>query len=244
MTDIDDDRPRPVRIRLPERKEVEAMTDIAKLEELLDEVEKAIAKMETDLDFAPEENEWFIRAKKALQRHRYTRGLLQRQLKALKRPEQTPKQGAGPVFQQARVRPISEAVTELLDEQYPTFDSTEDTVEAMADALDDLSALKRDVEQERDAEIVENAPAQRDEVWLYRVNAGLKRLGSERHKVAIRHAELLRIAKREQQGRRDMSTERLFIAVARETLPKALYESLWAEANRRHAESLLEASNG
>ena len=244
MTDIDDDRPRPTRIRLPERKDVAAMTDIAQLEELLDEVEKAIAKMETDLDFAPEENEWFIRAKKALQHHRYTRGLLQRQLKALQRPTQAPRAGPSTAFRQARVRALSEAVTELLDEQYPTFDGTEDTVEAMTDALNDLSALKRDVEQERDAEIVENAPAQRDEVWLYRVNAGLRRLGSERHKVAVRHAELLRIAKREQQERRDTSTERLFIAVAREALPKALYENLWAEANRRHAESLLEASNG
>ena len=66
------------RIRLYSKEELNEITDAEHLNSYIDEVEAAVTKIETDLEFADGDDDWFRRAKAALMAHRISLRLARR----------------------------------------------------------------------------------------------------------------------------------------------------------------------
>jgi truncated hemoglobin YjbI len=68
---------------LPDREQIFAMSDVAALRTLEDDVNRVITKIEADLEFGPGDEQWAGRARGALVAHRVTLGHVRKRIHAI-----------------------------------------------------------------------------------------------------------------------------------------------------------------
>ncbi len=181
-----DQLPARVRNPLPTKEQIALICDTDALADLIDEVGRRIAKIETDLEFGDGDDDWAFRARNALALHRHCERMLDKRLKALSR--QTPFQKIAAV--KTSVRRRSECSPEslaILDGAFPdpaALEGPEELEEAISRLMRQMTALKDD----RDDEILNFDQGERDEVWLARVAVTLRRAGAVHQELARKAA--------------------------------------------------------
>lgn len=223
-----EDRPREHgREPLPTREQLAAISDAPALEGLLDEVGRRSAKIETDLEFWAEGDEdWAYRARNALALHRHTERLIERRLKALRPRTPMARPAAQPVPWRAGINranrsheTVSPDAAALMDREFPATEAMDaDTVQATEAALlRQIEALKT----EREEEVLNHPdPVDRDEPWLIRSAAAIRRAGAYHQAVLARKRALNKAVKEANQARRDESFGQAFVEAARLVLDR------------------------
>jgi hypothetical protein len=223
---------------LPSREQIQAITDRAALEALRDEVDRRVAKIETDLDFLDGDDDWERRARNALALHRYTSGIINRQLRRIS-PE-------SPFRALAGVKTVTRERTDCHELSWELLDADPIDVEALtspaavAAALHRLNQQVAALEADRADEIARFEPAARDEGWLAEANAALQNAKQARHRLVLREGEFRRAEKQALQRERASDRAQVFIDCARETLPQDVYLMLWDRVDRTIAARALE----
>ncbi len=199
---------------LPTREQIAAETDSAVLDGWMDQIARAIAKIETDLEFRDDTDDWERRAINALAFHKYLAGRIERRLKAL--------EGTAAAIEPRWIErnPLTQAA---LDGEIP------DTLEGIVRTIEAVEADRID-------EIARSQVGARDDAWLASVAVTLKRLKAARHELMIRQAEDRRAAKIEALRKREEVRERRFIEAARDVLPPEAYRAIWDRVDRQIAE--------
>lgn len=214
--------------KLPTRAQINQINDIQALEDIKDDVERRIAKIETDLDFRDDTEEWEGRAIGALSVHRYTAKTLERRIERL---------SALPSESQKRVErttclPLTWMV---MDGEFDDEDA--DTVSLIEASIARVQEAIESVECDRAEELAKRENV-RDLVWLAQSNASLRRVRSVRHALSIKKAALLRAEKDRIRLAGESTRERLFVAACREMLPRETYLMLWNRVDRQFVEGL------
>lgn len=220
---------------LPTKDQISAICEAGALEDIRDDVERAISKIETDLEYGDGDDAWAHRARNALAHHRYIERLLHRRIKQL-----TPKPRAPTVPvsspRSARKRQASEcsAMTiAALNGDRPVSGMVPDDLGALDQALDILTGQIAALKNDRDDEILRFADGERDTDWLARVGIILRKCGVEHQEIMRRAGAIRRKDKLRVQAHRDAERPQLFIDVAREVLDRDTFLAIWATVDRR-----------
>lgn len=214
----------PERPQLPTREQINAISNRRDLEAIRDEIQATITKIEVDLEYGDGDDEWAARARAALAFHRNASKAITHRLHAL-RP--TPFEGLGSVKMAVRERadcnPLGLALmeAEIIDADAMSL------VEAEA-ALKTLVAQIEALTSDREDEVLNYEPVARDEGWLIRTGAALRRAKASRHALNVRIAHLRKTEKLAEQERRDAVRPQLFVDAARQVLDRETFLRIWA----------------
>lgn len=216
----------PPREPLPTKAQINAIDDLPALYGLKDKVELEITRMETDLEFRDDDDEWAKRARHALALHRFVDRMLYRRIGILK--GKSPKAGVSP-----RPQDQMHALTVEMMNQRPVIDAaaietTEEVDRCLAWVTERFEAVTLDREDE-----IALIPAERDEGFLAATGSIRRQLGQLRQQLSTRRGELTRAAKAARVAAANPETrERLFIEAAREVLDRDTYMAVWAVVDR------------
>lgn len=223
----------PERDQLPTRQQLALVTDAAALADIRDNIDRAVARIETDLEFADRDDAWAERARNALYMHRYTLRLVERRERDLRQAAKP----AGHSTQKPKAQPTGHRSRENCDRlSLELLDgwtigagdcgTLEDVTAGLAGYDARIHALQMDRADEND-----RPNAAKDHAWLQRAKAALRRAGAERHALSLRDSDLRREALKAslpvRGPAREQSREQLFIDAAREALDRPTYLALW-----------------
>lgn len=206
--------------RLPNRAQINQITDLQALEDMKDEVDRRIARIETDLDYRDDTEEWEGRALSALSVHRYVSTALHRRIEKLQ--DKTPK------GKQKREECLPKT-WQLIDGEYDYEDGkTKDELEAALKRIDEaMEALEIDRADE-----TSKSEKSRDLVWIVQANSALKRVRGIRHNLSLKLSAINRAEKEAKRIEIDSSRERMFIASCKELLPQETFQMIWNRVDR------------
>lgn len=219
------------RERLPTKAQIGAVTDLSVLDGWRDDIARAVAKMETDLEFLAGDNpEWAARARAALAIHRLTDRIIARRMGALRRSAMTtaktarrPEADCDPLtLEVLRARPAVDL------DALTTTDQVDERMSWLVARIDAVTA-------DREDEIGMEA-ADRDEGFLAATGNALRHMRALRQDLQTRRGRLNKAEKaaaRAAEVPHQETRERLFIDAARELLDRATYLRLWDEVDRR-----------
>lgn len=218
------------RTPLPTKGQINAITDIAALEDMRDEIERVSTKIETDLQFLVEDEDWAARARMALAIHRFTERLVARRIGALRRNM------AADVKAKAK-RPAEDCdqlTPEVLGKR-PVIHVRALTSTQEVDAQTTWLVARIDaVTLDREDEIGMGA-GERDEAFLAATNSALRHMRDLRQQLQTRRGELSRAEKataKALEAPAQETRERLFIDAAREVLDRSTYLAIWDRVDR------------
>lgn len=223
---------------LPTREQINAVADKAALEDIRDDLDRAVAQIETQLEFGDGDDEWAHRARSALAFHKYTRGLIERRLMELR---QAKKGAAFPADHgRARKRETMSEMSAALMANPRLIIPEGSTIDEIAAFLDLMDLRRKALKADRDDEISFNSPAMRDEEWIRKANEALAQSASERTRIHGLWGALKREAKQSALKVFEERRERAFIDSARAVLPSETYRAIWDRVDRMEAEKSLE----
>lgn len=219
------------RVRLPTKSQIQAITSAQTLKDLRSDIERQIVLMETKLQYdTGADPDWQQRATTALSLHRFTDRLLVRRISEI--------QGAVVKGSSLPRRDSDNLVltNEALDgvRQFNVNDIT--TVEEIDAGVAYLAERIIAVEADRNDEI-SLVPADRDEGFLATTGTLLKRMRHQRQELQTRRGVISRESRLRERAGAEIRREVLFIDAAREMLPQATYQALWAQVDRLEAKS-------
>lgn len=224
----------PVRQRdlLPTKAQIEAISSVPDLEAMRDEIDRRIARIETDLDFRDDTAEWEARALSALSIHRYTANLISRRVKVLQRNKTSPFAPVAAVAVSVRERTECNPLSwKLINDDLDL--AADDTADGLEAALRTLSDAMLALEGDRADEISRFAQGSRDEAWLVEANYALRRARERRHTLGLKKAAIRRAAKDAAQELRDRGRAQAFVDEARDFLPRDTFLTLWDRVERK-----------
>lgn len=207
------------RFDIPTKEQIAAITDVASLEGIADEVSDHIEKLEVDLEFRIDD-EWAARARNVLSLFRTCRRQLLRQIARLQ-------------TKRARVREeheTSDLAWELIEEVDGYFVDTLTTAAEIESARDWLVERIDALKTDRDEELAKFPPGERDEEWLVIANATLRRAGDKRQRTQDRYG----VVRKAETFARAHTAERAFIELAKERMPADEFQAMWDEIYVRH----------
>lgn len=225
----------PSHLKLPTPEAIKAIGSPELINLLKDDIEQAITRMETDLEFSSGDADWERRARSALAKHRYVLRLLDRRCGALKSKQEK---------QSAPERPPEDchALTlEVLDRRPSIEPDRLATVAEVDDAaawlLERISAMTADREEE-----IALAPGDRDEGFLAATGNALRLMRGQRQALQNRRGAITRAQREKDQAPRQETRERLFIEAAREQLDRETFRSIWDLVDRLQANQKAQAA--
>lgn len=214
--------------RLPTRDQIKAISDIGALERLREAVDLDISRIETDLEFRTDDEEWAKRARGALARHRVTMRTLNWRIGVLKAKavaETVSESRRGPDECSPHTIAVLKEWPQIQVALLSTVGEVDDMTAWLVERLEALS-------QDRDDEI--GLPAgERDESFLSATKKALTHLNRLRQALQNRRGEISRAAKKAATTTDQETRERLFIEAAREILDRDIYVSIWDRVDRR-----------
>lgn len=223
------------RIELPTPAQIEAMTDLPSLRQLRDDVDQVVTHIETRIQHSVDDGtDWRTRALGALTKHRHVSKLLWARIKTLQRRQAAGAVKAAPMARAAADN--SQLTNEVLANRPDIGVDAIQTVEAIDATLSWLGERIVAVENDRNDEIAVPSP-ERDEGFMAATNTLLKSMRAQRSALQIRRGQISREARRAIAAERDSRRERMFVDAAREILPKATFEAIWARVDRQMAEA-------
>jgi len=214
------------RDRLPTREQINQITDLACLEDMKEEVDRRIARIETDLDYRDATVEWENRALSALSVHRYISTAIKRRLEKLSAPKL--KKGE----RQKRTECLA-LTWMVIDGEFDKEDA--DTAEELDAKMNTLDEAIEALELDRADENAKHDT--RDIAWCVEATAALKRVKAVRHALSLKKAAINRAEKEKRRLEMEGTRERMFIDACREILPKETYQMLWTRVDRQFVEA-------
>ena len=215
----------PSHLKLPTPEAIKAIGSLELINLLKDDIEQAIARMETDLEFSSRDEDWERRARSALAKHRYVLRLLDRRYGSLKSKQEK---------QSAPERPPEDchALTLEVLERRPSIEPEKlGTVAEVDDAtawlVERISAMTADREEE-----IALAPGDRDEGFLAATGNALRLMRAQRQALQNRRGALTRAERALAHTPRQETRERLFIEAAREQLDRETFRAIWDLVDR------------
>lgn len=221
---------------LPTREQVELITDKKALEDIRDDIEMAIARIQTDLEYSDRSDEWYERASNALVLHRYVKGLVERRIAELRKKERT-SSGANwtPKTVSRTRKTVYPLAKECISGPYP--DPAElNAIPDLESAIQFLDTLRNALKTERAEEIDTFPPQERDESWVRSANDALAKTAAIRLTLNNKAASIRQSEKRAIRDARDADRQQAFIDSAREILPKTIYQAIWDRVDRLQLE--------
>ena len=209
---------------LPKKDQIESINDLETLEAMKDEIDRRIARIETDLDFHDGTDDWEVRARGALSIHRYTEKIISRRIAALKQKDAPSKKAA-----KKRERLSCQDLTwRLMDGELDHLDGeTVEEIEKVIDLLSEaIASLEMDQLDERS-----NTPRQ-DINWLMEAGLVLRSAKKKRHDLTLKAASIKREVKEAKRLAAEAVRERMFIEECRKMLPRETYLLLWDRVDR------------
>lgn len=226
---------------LPTKEQIDAIDDIEALEDIRDELDQTIAKIETDLEYSGRDDEWYDRAKNALAYHKYVDTMLGRRLGFLRRKSRVPADMSRAALiarsrakghRRARWSAYTQAAfdgdiidPELIADDLPALET------ALGVLLAQMNALKDD----KDEEVLHNGQDEIDHEFLTRVGVVSRRCGAA-HQVLLRRAAALRKEAKlanHAEHERGATRQQMFVDAAREVLDRETFLSIWEVVDRR-----------
>lgn len=207
------------RERLPDKAQINAIADIDALELLKEDIQKSIARIETDLDFRDATADWEERAIAALSIHRYTERVVSSRIEKLKGKQEVRENGG----RQERTE-CHELTWMLLDGKFDdvsaeTLGEIEEDIKVLDDAMEAAEIDKADELTKHDL--------RRDIVWITQVNVALKKAKATKHQLTLKRSAITRAAKEAASKEKEAVRERMFIDACREMLPRETYLAIW-----------------
>lgn len=218
------------RERLPDKAQINAIADINALELLKEDIQKRIARIETDLDFRDATADWEERAIKALSIHRYTERVVSSRIEKLKGKQEAKASGTRPERTECH-----ELTWKLLDGE---FDNPE--AESLEDIENEISVLDEAMEAAEidKADELSKHEFRRDIVWITQINLALKKGKATKHQLTLKRSALKRADKEARLAQKEALRERMFIDACREMLPRETYAALWDRVDRKAIEAV------
>ena len=208
-------------IDLPTVAQINAISDVAALQGIRDDVERTVIQIETQLEHDVGDDDWAKRAANALALFRYTERVLERRIYKLRnraaehRPAvRRPEEDTHPLTLRAL--------------QGPPLDNA-DGLASLAEvetAAAELVSMINAVEADR-ADEIDRAAVTRDEGFITRTNGALRSLKALRVQLQTRRSELLKAARVAANAERNANRLQRFVDVAREMLPPPTYQAIW-----------------
>lgn len=214
--------------RLPDKDEINEMTDVQELTDLADEIERSIVRIEADLDFREGTDEWEGRAIGALSFRRYAKKLIEKRVAKLtsKKADQNERNEREECLQETW-----NALEGGLDNEGDVAETEEEIDSAMSRLTVGIDSVNYDR-----AEEASKPPPKQDLKWMFEANATVKRLKAVRHSLSLKRAAITRAAKEGVRLVLDAKKERLFIEACRDILPAETYRMLWDRVDRQFLE--------
>lgn len=211
------------RDRLPSKAQINAISDIESLENLKEDIERRIVRIETDLDFRDATEEWEGRAISALSVHRYTAKAIEKRINGLRK-------SSGKISMTQERVDCHDLTWEIIDSVYDnlnpeTVSEIDEVIEAIDSAMDALEADKAD-------EMTKAEPF-RDLVWIAKASSAAKRVKGVRHNLMTKKNLINKAMKEKERLAREEVRERMFIDACREMLSKETYAALWDRVDRQ-----------
>lgn len=203
---------------LPNRAQIGAIADVDALRGLQEAVTDDIIRIETDLEHRPGDDDWALRAAGALGHHRKVRHWLVARIKELERQ--------GPRLRRERDECDALAL-ELTEGRFSIDTRGLKTAEAAEAMLADLRVRLDALEGDREDELHEVAPDDRDQAFISLANRKLKFYRAQIPVIERVRGELERRERRAHGLAIEQTRDRTFIRLARETLDKAVWDHLW-----------------
>lgn len=215
---------------LPTKEQIFAVADAAVLVELCDEIENQIVKIETDLEFRVDDDDWARRARSALSYHRQARRTINRRVADLK--EAAHKANATPKRRSTgRPTDCTNALTLEVLALRPNIDvASIATVEAIDGVLAWLTARIDAVTDDRADEIALDS-WERDEGFLAKTGIVLRVMRGFRQPLNDRRTRLLGPKSPPAPTIGQQARERLFVDACREALARETFVALWARVD-------------
>jgi len=217
------------RRRLPSKADINAITSVEELQDLLDHIDFEATKIETALEHSSNDSQdWEARAISALVIHRVTRKAVAQRLAAV----------APPVVEESDP-PIPRVVHPRVAQFIEVFDKFDvqalTTVEAVERALEwlreETAELRNEIDDEKGL-----AVEVRDTDWLRRASGVLAKANALRNSLQQKAGEIRRQERAAEFEARDRSAERLFIKAVKRRLDEDVYAAIWEEVFIAHPE--------
>lgn len=201
---------------LPSAAQIRQIEDVGVLENLRDDVDLAVARIESDLEWREGDDDWANRARGALAHFQHRGRVASRQIEKIKASAQPQRQR----------KECHELSWSLIDNEIVYGGETEaDLVKAVEDISCALEALEADKADEARQSSV-------DLVWMADANRALRQAKALRHELRLKAAAIKKQAKQKSIDLRDSARERIFIEQAREFLPRETFLTLWNRVDR------------
>lgn len=215
---------------LPSKDQIQAILDPAVLVEIRDDIEHQIVKIETDLEFRVDDEDWARRARSALSHHRQARRHVDRQIATLREAElkanPTPKRRST-----GRPTDCTNALTLEVLASRPNIDvASIASVEAVDSVLAWLTARIDAVTDDRADEIALDS-WDRDEGFLAKTGIALRVMRGFRQPLHDRRTLLLGPKPPPAPTKGQQARERLFVDACREALDRETFVALWARVD-------------
>lgn len=222
---------------LPNKEQIAAINDVGALEDIRDEVDRAIARIETDLEFSDRDDDWYFRARNSLALHKYIGTMLDRRIREL-RPK--PKAAPNPMAAlagaktSARKRTACSAFTlAAFDGQIIDPESVPDELSALETAMATVKKQIDALKDDRDDELLNFEQAVRDQDFLMRVSVATRHCGAAHQALLKRAAKIRQAEKAKVQAARDLARPQAFVEAAREVLDRETFLAIWEVVDRR-----------
>lgn len=227
---------------MPTKEQIAAIDDVEALEDIRDEVDRARARIETDLEYSERDDDWALRARNALALHRYVGSLIGRRLAQLEREARTtapahfsrkPRPGA----RTRREADCSALTLAAFDGEIVDPDEIPDELPALETALGVVSNQINALRDDKDDEVTRFAQNEIDHGFLTRVGVAQRRCGAAHQALLKRAAAIRKVEKVAVQNVRDATRPQLFVDAAREVLDRETFLAVWEVVDRREAAS-------
>lgn len=212
------------RERLPDKAQINAIADIEALELLKEDIQKRIARIETDLDFRNDTADWEERAIKALSIHRYTERVVSTRIEKLKGKQEVRESGG----RQERTE-CHELTWILLEGKFD--ESWAETLEKIEEDIKVLDEAMHAAEIDKVDELSKHE-LRRDIIWITQINLALKKAKATKHQLTLKRSAITRAEKEVKLAEKEAVRERMFIDACREILPRETYLALWDRVDR------------
>lgn len=208
-------------IDLPTVAQINAISDVAALQGIRDDVERTVIQIETQLEHDVGDDDWAKRAANALALFRYTERVLKRRIHKLK--DRAPEHRPAVRRPEEDTHPLT--LRALQGPPLANADGLATLAEVEAAAAELVSMINA-VEADR-ADEIDRQTVTRDEGFITRTNGALRSLKALRVQLQTRRSELLKAARVAANAERNANRLQRFVDVSREMLPPATYQAIW-----------------
>jgi hypothetical protein len=216
---------------LPTKDQIAAISDLAALQGLRDDIEARVVRMETDLEYREDDDDWVNRASAALAIHKFTIRLIDRRMAQVRGERVRPRHQRA-VRSPEDTHPLTRAVIQKRpDIAVNALTSVEEVDHQMAWLVERIEAVTYDREDEITLRAID-----RDEGFMAASGNALRQMKGIRQLLQNRRGELSRAAKKAEIKIRDDSRPQLFVDMAREVLDRDTFLAIWERVDRIQAQ--------